>query len=107
MIGRPGSVWLSHLAQAWAYILCSYGLYKCTADSLGIDKMSKLVKMKKLLKMMKLMKKMKMIKLVMMSLRIVSGSLGELKQVLGYQGALVSLGYPEQGSALDYQDTQP
>ena len=67
VIGWCGSVWLSQLAQAWAPVLYSYGLYKCTAASLGIDKMKKLVKM---------MKQMKMIKLVIMSLRIVSGSLG-------------------------------
>ena len=48
-------------------VLYSNGQYKCTAASLGIDKMKKLVKM---------MKQVKMIKLVEMSLRSVSGSLG-------------------------------
>ena len=48
-------------------VLYSYGQYKCTAASLGIDKIKKLVKM---------MKQVKMIKLVVMSLRSVSGSLG-------------------------------
>ena len=46
-------------------VLYSYGQYKCTAASLGIDKMKKLVKM---------MNQMTMIKLV--SLRSMSGSLG-------------------------------
>ena len=45
-------------------------------------------------KLVKMMKPMKMIKLVIMSLRIVSVSLGELKQVLGYKGTLVSLRLP-------------
>ena len=40
-------------------VLYSYGQYKYTADSLGIDKMKKLVKM---------MKQVKMIKLVIMGL---------------------------------------
>ena len=46
-------------------VLYSYGQYECTAASLGIDKMKKLVKM---------MKQEKMIKLVIMRLRSVSGS---------------------------------
>ena len=98
MIRQRRSVWLSHLAQALALIghnkftlrtstearlapgfpvLYSYGKYKCTAASLEI------VKKKKLVKMMKIMKQVKTIKLVIISLRIVSESLGELKSILG------------------------
>ena len=48
-------------------VLYSYGQYKCTAASLGIDKMKKLAKM---------MKQVKMTKLMVMSLMSVSGSQG-------------------------------
>ena len=43
-------------------VLYSYGQYKCTAVSLGIDKKKKLVK---------IMKQVKMIKLVIIRLRII------------------------------------
>ena len=47
-------------------VVYSYGQYKCTAASLGIDKIKKLVKM---------MEQVKMIKFLVMSLRSVPGSL--------------------------------
>ena len=78
-------------------VLYSYGLYKCTATSLGINEMKKLANM---------IKQVKMIKLLIMRLRSVSGSLENISQSQPTTEFWSALGYLELGSAFDYRDIE-
>ena len=78
--------------------LYSYRQYKCTAASLGIAKMKKLVKMMKWVQLMKLS---------IMRLRTVSGSPEKISQSQAIKELWSTLDFPGLGSALylAYEDT--
>ena len=76
-------------------VLYNYPQYKCTAASIGIDKM---------LKLLKLMKQVTMIKLLIMRLISVSVPLENLSHCQATKEFWSALGYPELGSALDYPE---
>ena len=57
------------------------------------------------MKLVKMIKQVMMIEMLIMRLRSASGSLENLSQSQATKEFWSALGYPDMGSALDYQDT--